>query len=78
MARFARLFAILADSGIRPHDILEVLSKDMKNPRLRQGIAAMAQDVGAGSSLYEAAQGQPFLRPYAGMVRSGEKIGDMA
>lgn len=78
VARFARLFAILADSGIRPHDILEVLSKDMKNPRLRQGIAAMAQDVGAGSSLYEAAQSQPFLRPYAGMVRSGEKIGDMA
>lgn len=77
IARFARLFRVLSQAGIRPHDILEVLSKDMKNPRLRQGLAAMAQDVGAGSTLYEAALRQPFLRPYAGMVRSGEKIGDM-
>jgi type IV pilus assembly protein PilC len=75
IARFARLFAILADSGIRPHDILEVLSKDMKNPRMRQSITAMAQDVGSGSSLYEAALRSPFLKPYAGLVLSGEKIG---
>ena len=75
IARFARLFAILADSGIRPHDILEVLSKDMKHPRMKESIAAMAQDVGSGSSLYEAALRSPFLKPYAGLVLSGEKIG---
>lgn len=78
IARFARLFAILAESSIRPHDILEVLARDIKSPRLKQNIAAMAQDVGAGSSLYEAALKQPFLKPYAGLVLSGEKIGNMA
>jgi type IV pilus assembly protein PilC len=78
IARFARLFAILVESSIRPHDILEVLAKDIKNPRLKQGIGIMAQDVGAGSSLYEAALKQPFLQPYAGLILSGEKIGNMA
>lgn len=78
IARFARLFAILAESSIRPHDILEVLAKDIKSPRLKGSISAMAQDIGTGSSLYEAALKQPFLKPYAGLVLSGEKIGNMA
>lgn len=78
IARFARLFAILSESSIRPHDILQVLARDTKNKRLRESINAMSQDVGMGSSLYEAALRQPFLRPYAGLVLSGEKIGNMA
>src|SRR5262245_10657897 len=77
MAIFSRQFATLIDSGMPMLRSLHTLEDQTEDPRLREAITGIRQDVEAGSSLADAMERRPqiFDTMFRAMVRSGEGSG---
>ncbi len=77
LAIFSRQFATLNASGMPMLRALYTLEDQTEDEMLKRAIAALRQDVEAGSSVAEAMERQPgvFDQLYRAMVRSGEGSG---
>jgi type II secretory pathway component PulF len=73
----SRQLATLLSAGIPFIQTLVTLEKQTENPRLRDAIVEIRQDVEAGSSFSAALDKQPkiFSKLYVNMIRAGETAG---
>src|SRR5215210_5459779 len=71
---FSRQLATMINAGLPIVRALYVLSEQTENPKLKDVVVAVRQDVEAGSSLSEALEKHPdvFSRLYVEMVKAGE------
>ncbi|HLA81103.1 MAG TPA: type II secretion system F family protein, partial [Thermoleophilia bacterium] len=76
-AVFARQFATMINSGLAVLRALHVLETQTQNPKLRDIVRAVREDVEAGMPLSDAMAKHPaaFDRLYVAMVRAGEAGG---
>jgi len=74
---FSRQFATMIDAGLSVLKCLDILSKQTKDPVLRDALTTVRVDVNGGASLTEALAKHPrvFARLYVNMVRSAEAGG---
>ena len=74
---FSRQFATMVDAGLSVVKCLDILQKQSRNPRMKEVIGAVKQDVAGGTSLTEALQRHPriFSALYVNMIRSAEAGG---
>jgi len=75
---FSRQLATMINAGLPIVRALYVLSEQTENPKLKDVVVAVRQDVEAGSSLSQALEKHPkvFSRLYVEMVKAGE-VGGM-
>src|SRR5215213_1778154 len=75
---FSRQLATMINAGLPIVRALYVLAEQTENPKLKDVVVEVRQDVEAGSSLSEALEKHPevFSRLYVEMVKAGE-IGGM-
>lgn len=75
----SRQLATLFEAKVPIVDALKVLSTEMKNDVLRDGLGAVLNDIQGGSTLSQAMARQPkiFSRFYVNLVRSGEESGKL-
>ncbi len=76
---FSRQFSVLISANVALVHSLKLLVDQIKNPRLRQVVADVAQDVDAGTRLSDAFAKFPkiFSSFYINVVRSGETSGKL-
>jgi type IV pilus assembly protein PilC len=74
---FTKQFRSMLQAGIPVIRLLQVLENQTENATLRKVVAAIAQDIKQGSTLYEAMEKHPavFSSLYCSMVRAGEVSG---
>jgi type IV pilus assembly protein PilC len=77
LAVFSRQFATLVASGMPMLRTLHTLEEQTQDEQIRDAVAAVREDVEAGSSLEQAMERHPkvFDRLFRAMVRSGEQSG---
>lgn len=77
IAFFSRQIATMMKSGVPMVMALEILAGGQKNPRFKDMITDIKQNIEGGSSLYEALSRHPlhFDDLYRNLVRAGEKAG---
>ena len=77
IAVFSRQFATMINAGLSLLRTLHILAEQTENPKLRDVIVQVRQDVERGSSLSQALAMHPkvFNRLYVSMVRAGESGG---
>lgn len=76
---FSKQFGTMLKAGVAIVRIFEVLEAQTENPKLRNIITEMIQDVEQGRTLYEAFSNQPkaFSPLYCSMVHAGENAGSL-
>lgn len=74
---FSRQFATMIDAGLSVLKCLDILTKQSKDPVLRDALATVRHDVNSGASLTEAMSKHTrvFSKLYINMVRSAEAGG---
>ena len=74
---FTKQFNTMIRAGVSMMRMLEVLVDQTENPRLKQVLAFMHQDIKEGASLHEAFSKHPrvFSSLYCSMIRAGETSG---
>jgi type IV pilus assembly protein PilC len=74
---FTKQFKTLFNAGVSMINMLEILQQQTENPRLRNILGKMHQDIKEGASLYDAFRKHPkvFSPLYCSMIRAGEASG---
>jgi type IV pilus assembly protein PilC len=74
---FTKQFRTMIRAGVSMLNILQILQEQTENPKLRDVLSSMHQDINEGASLYEAFRKHPkvFSLLYCSMVRAGEASG---
>jgi type IV pilus assembly protein PilC len=79
LAIFARQFATMINAGLSLLRTLNILAEQTENPKLKEAIGGMRDDVERGSSLSGAMSKHPkvFSNLFVAMVRAGETGGQL-
>ncbi|UCH19611.1 MAG: type II secretion system F family protein [Deltaproteobacteria bacterium] len=74
---FTKQFKTMLRTGVAMLNILQILQDQTENPKLKNVLDTMRQDINEGASLYEAFGKHPkvFSNLYCSMVRAGEASG---
>jgi type IV pilus assembly protein PilC len=74
---FTKQFRTMIRAGVSMLNILQILQEQTENPKLRNVLGTMHQDINEGASLFEAFSKHPkvFSLLYCSMVRAGEASG---
>jgi type IV pilus assembly protein PilC len=74
---FTKQFRTMIRAGVSMLNILQILQEQTENPKLRDVLGSMHQDINEGASLYEAFRkhSKVFSLLYCSMVRAGEASG---
>jgi type IV pilus assembly protein PilC len=74
---FTKQFRTLTRAGVPMLEILQVLETQTENPRFKQIIVMIRQDISEGTSLHDAFRRHPgvFSQIYCSMVQAGEASG---
>lgn len=75
----SRQIATLFSAQVSALKIFKLLGSESENPKLKDALASIADELQAGSSLADAMQKQPdiFSKFYVSMVRAGEESGKL-
>jgi type II secretory pathway component PulF len=76
---FIERLALMLDTGSSLHASLESLGQQVDNPRLREILEALQQDVSSGMAFSQAVAKHPqvFSRTYVNLIEAGERAGIM-
>jgi type IV pilus assembly protein PilC len=76
LTKFTKQLYILLNSGVPILESFEILFKQEKNPRFKNIIKQIANDIGGGMTLHEAlAKQKGFDKLYTSLVKAGESAG---
>ena len=77
LAVFSQQFSVMINAGVSLVESLEIMSKQLDHPRLKEVIIQIQEDVETGSSLAEAMGEHPdvFPRLYRQLIKAGETGG---
>ena len=79
LVQFSRQLATMIDAGIGIGRALQVLEQQADNPKFKEIVGEVMNNVQAGSPLAASLEKYPMVFPftYVAMVRAGEKTGDL-
>lgn len=77
---FLERMALMLETGSSLHASLDSLGQQVENPRLRQVVRTLRQDIASGLSFSQAVARHPdvFSRSYVNLIEAGERSGIMA
>lgn len=76
---FTKQFRTMLQAGVPMMKLLSVFRRQIQNPKLKEIVISMSQDIKQGSSLYEAFSKYPkvFSKLYCNMIKAGERSGSL-